>query len=74
MFRVRVYINDEIIEDIEAINLGIDSRRVNSRVDERQYDVSTSKEYFQLYHNRRDGWEELLTKILNKIKEKEIDE
>lgn len=68
MFRVKVYINDSIIEDIQAVNLG--RRRPKSKPDERLYDVTTVDSLFFVYHNRDDGWEELLSKILKRMKEK----
>jgi len=70
MFRAEIYINSERIDKIEAINLG--RRRPKSKPDERQYlvNVASSLQSFRLYHNRDDGWEELLSKILKKMKEK----
>lgn len=66
MFRVKVYMNGDKIDEIRALNLG--RARPESRPDERKYEVKTKKGFFDIYHNREEGWEVLLIKILKRMR------
>ena len=66
MFRAEIYINNDKIDEIKALNLG--RRRPINKPDEWQYEVKTNNNLFIIYDTRKEGWEELLIKILKKMK------
>lgn len=57
MFRVKVYMNGDKIDEIRALNL-----------DGKRYEVKTKMGFFDIYHNKEDGWESLLINILKKMR------
>ena len=59
MLRVKVYINEEELEDIQIVNTG-----VRSDTGETTYKTKFGDIDFYVYHNRQDGWEVLLQKVL----------
>ena len=64
MLRVIVFVNKEELEDIQIVNTG-----VKSDTGETTYRTKFGDIDFYVYHQREEGWEVLLQKVLEmKIK------
>ena len=63
MLRARIYINEDEIEDIQIVNIK------EKQKDSTHYKVNVIKrdEEFEIWHDRVDGWETLLRKVLVRI-------
>ena len=62
MLRAGIYINQDILEDIQIVNI-----RKQNKKGETKYKVNTLMDTFTVYHNRADGWIKLLLKVLKKM-------
>ena len=59
MLRVKVYINEEELEDMQIVNTGEKMENGDTIYDYRCGDID-----YKIYHNRTDGWEVLLYKVM----------
>ena len=59
MLRVRVYINEEELEDMQIVNTG---EKVENG--DTIYNYKCGDTDYKIYHNRTDGWEVLLYKVM----------
>ena len=62
MLRAEIYINQDILEDIQIVNI-----RTQNKKGETKYKVTTLMDSFYVYHNRANGWIKLLSKVLKKL-------
>jgi hypothetical protein len=67
MLRAKIYINNDVLNDIQIVNL-----KTKNKEGETRYHVKMAGDSFCVYHNRADLWEELLIKVLEKKKERAL--
>ena len=62
MLRAKIYINNDELDDIQIVNM-----KTQNKNGETKYQVDTVRDFFCIYHDRSDGWAELLTKALKEM-------